>query len=308
MLAHVCRRLLATAPTVLGVATLVFLLVHLAPGDPVDAMLGESASIHARAELRAHLGLDRPLTTQYVAFLGGLVRGDIGRSIQSGEPVAALVLRHLPMTVVLAAAALVLSLLLAIPLGLLAAANAGGIVDRCCLVTSLLGVSLPNFWLGPMLVLAFSLGLGWLPVSGSDSPSHLVLPALTLALSLAGILTRMTRSTVVEVLREDYIRTARATGASEARVLAHHALRNALIPLVTIVGLQGGALLAGAVITETIFAWPGLGRLTVDAIRMRDYPLVQGCVLAISLSYVLVNLVTDIGVAWADPRSRRTDG
>ena len=304
MLAHISRRLVATLPTVLGVASLVFLLIHLAPGDPVDAMLGESASPTARAELRTHLGLDRPLVEQYATFLAGLLRGDLGRSIHSGEPVAKLVLEHLPMTAALAATALSIALALALPLGLTAAARAGGIVDRICLLTSLVGVSVPNFWLGPMLVLGLSIGLGWFPVSGSDSPRHVILPALTLGLSLSGILTRMTRSAVVEVLHEDYIRTARAAGASEARILWRHALRNALIPIVTIVGLQGGALLAGSVITETIFAWPGLGRLTVDAIRMRDYPLVQGCVLAISLSYVMVNLVADIGAAWADPRTR----
>jgi peptide/nickel transport system permease protein len=180
-------------------------------------------------------------------------------------------------------------------------------VDRACLVVSMLGVSLPNFWLGPMLVLCFSLGLGWLPVSGSDSFAHIVLPSVTLGLSLAGILTRMTRSTVAEILRDDFIRTARAAGASESRILYRHALRNALTPLITIVGLQGGALLAGSVITETLFAWPGVGRLTVDAIRMRDYPLVQGCVLAIALSYVLMNLATDIAGVWADPRARTND-
>jgi peptide/nickel transport system permease protein len=307
MLRYVARRLLVSVPTVLGVASLVFLIIHATPGDPVEAMLGESASPAARSDLRQHLGLDRPLLEQYFSFLAGLAHGDLGRSVRSGEPVLGVVMHHLPMTAALAGAALTLAVTLAIPLGLLAAARVGGFVDRACLVLSLLGASLPNFWLGPMLVLWFSLGLGWLPVSGSDSVAHLVLPSVTLGLSLAGILTRMTRSTVAEILRDDFIRTARATGASEPRILARHALRNALTPLITIVGLQGGALLAGSVITETLFAWPGVGRLTIDAIRMRDYPLVQGCVLAIALSYVLMNLATDIAGVWADPRARTND-
>jgi peptide/nickel transport system permease protein len=308
MLGFLSRRLLVAVPTILGVATLVFVMIHAIPGDPVDAMLGESAAPAARTELRERLGLDRPMVAQYLSFIGGLARGDMGRSIQSGEPVASLVCAHLPMTVALAATALAFAMALALPLGLLAAARAGGMLDRFCLTTSLLGVSMPNFWLGPMLVLGFSLHLGWLPVSGSASPAYIVLPAMTLGLSLAGILTRMTRSTVLDVLGEDFIRTARATGYSEQRILARDALANALTPLATIVGLQSGALLAGSVITETIFAWPGIGRLTVDAIRMRDYPLVQGCVLAISLSYVLVNLATDVVTVWADPRTRDEHG
>jgi peptide/nickel transport system permease protein len=267
-------------------------------------MLGEAASAASRAELRAHLGLDRPLAQQYMGFLAGLARGDLGTSIHSREPVADLVAEHFPMTGLLAASSLCLAIAFSIPVGLLAAARAGGVVDRWCLAGSLLGVSIPNFWLGPMLVLAFSIGLGVLPVAGSGSPSHLVLPAVTLGASLAGVLTRMTRSAVVEVLSQDYIRTARATGASEARTLGRHALANALTPLISVIGLQAGSLLAGSVITETIFAWPGIGRLTVDAIRSRDYPLVQGCVLAIAASYIVINLVTDLAYAWADPRLR----
>jgi peptide/nickel transport system permease protein len=307
MFRYIARRLLVAVPSVLGVASLVFLIIHVTPGDPVEAMLGESASAAARSDLRRHLGLDRPLLEQYVSFLAGLSHGDLGRSVQTGESVFDIVMHHLPMTVALAGTALTLAVTLAIPLGLLAAARVGGFVDRACLVVSMLGVSLPNFWLGPMLVLCFSLWLGWLPVSGSDSLAHIVLPSVTLGLSLAGILTRMTRSTVVEILREDFIRTARAAGASEPRILCRHALGNALTPIITIVGLQGGALLAGSVITETLFAWPGVGRLTVDSIRMRDYPLVQGCVLTIALSYVLMNLATDIAGVWANPRARTND-
>lgn len=293
-------------PTAIGVATLVFALIHLTPGDPVDAMLGESASPASRAELRAHLGLDEPLSRQYVGFLAGLVRGDLGVSIHSHEPVADLIAEHLPMTALLATAALGLAVLFAIPAGLLAAARAGSKTDRWCLAVSLLGVSIPNFWLGPMLVLAFSIALGVLPVAGSGSASHLLLPAVTLGASLAGVLTRMTRSTVVEVLSQDYIRTARAAGVSEARTLGRHALANALTPLISVIGLQAGSLLAGSVITETIFSWPGIGRLTVDAIRSRDYPVVQGCVLVIAVSYILINLLTDLAYAWADPRLRVT--
>jgi peptide/nickel transport system permease protein len=304
VLSHLLQRLLIAGPTALGVATLVFLLIHVIPGDPVDAMLGESASQASRAELRAHLGLDRPLTEQYFGFLADLAHGDLGTSIHSQEPVAALVAEHLPMTALLAATALLIAVGIAIPLGLIAAARAGGAADRCCLALSLIGVSIPNFWLGPMLVLAFSIALGALPVAGSESPWHLVLPAVTLGASLAGVLTRMTRSSVVEVLRQDYIRTARATGASEARTLSRHALANALTPLISVIGLQAGSLLAGSVITETIFSWPGIGRLTIDAIRSRDYPLVQGCVLVIAISYIAINFLTDVAYAWADPRVR----
>ena len=304
MTSHLLQRLLIAGPTALGVATLVFLLIHATPGDPVDAMLGESASQASRIELREHLGLDRPLAEQYVRFLSGLARGDLGTSIHSQEPVAALVAEHLPMTALLGVTALVVAVAIAIPLGLIAAAHAGRTVDRFCLALSLLGVSIPNFWLGPILVLAFSIGLGVLPVAGSQSPWHLVLPAATLGTSLAGVLTRMTRSSLVEVLSQDYIRTARATGASQARTLSRHALANALTPLISLVGLQAGSLLAGSVITETIFSWPGIGRLTVDAIRSRDYPLVQGCVLVIAVSYIAINLITDLAYAWADPRVR----
>lgn len=304
MLSHLLHRLLIAGPTAVGVATLVFALIHATPGDPVDAMLGESASPASRSELRADLGLDRPLSEQYAGFLVGLVRGDLGTSIHSREPVAALIAEHFPMTALLAASALGLAVMVAIPLGLLAAARADGPIDRWCLAVSLLGVSIPNFWLGPMLVLAFSIALGLLPVAGSGSAWHLILPAVTLGSSLAGVLTRMTRSAVVDVLSQDYIRTARAAGASEIRTLTRHALANALTPLISVIGLQAGSLLAGSVITETIFAWPGIGRLTVDAIRSRDYPLVQGCVLVIAGSYIVINLVTDLAYAWADPRLR----
>lgn len=304
MLAYCVRRVLTAIPTALGVATVVFLLLHAIPGDPVDVMLGETAAPTDRAELRAHLGLDRPIAVQYRSFMAGLVRGDIGHSIHSQRPVAELVGERFPATLALAAAAALAAICIAIPLGLLSAARPGSWTDRASLTGSLLGVALPNFWLGPMLILLFAVELGWLPVSGNDGASHLVLPAVTLGLSLAGILTRMTRSTVLEALHEDYIRTARAKGLSERATIGKHALANALTPILSVFGLQLGGLLAGSVITETIFSWPGLGRLTLQAIQTRDYPVVQGCVLVIALTYVLVNLATDLAYAWSNPRVR----
>jgi peptide/nickel transport system permease protein len=307
MLAYAVRRILTAIPTALGVATVVFLLLHAIPGDPVDVMLGETAAHTDRAQLRSHLGLDRPLATQYGSFMAGLLRGDIGVSIHTQRPVAELVAERFPATLTLACAAALAALSIALPLGLMSAARPGSILDRASLTGSLVGVALPNFWLGPMLILLFSVELGWLPVSGNDGPANLVLPAVTLGLSLAGILTRMTRSTVLEAMHEDYVRTARAKGLSESATITKHALANATTPILSVLGLQLGALLAGSVITETIFAWPGLGRLTVEAIQTRDYPVVQGCVLMIALTYVLVNLATDLAYAWTDPRVRFND-
>jgi peptide/nickel transport system permease protein len=289
---------------VLGVCTLVFLLLHLVPGDPVDAMLGESARSADRAELRRALGLDRPLTTQYAAYLGGLAQLDLGDSFQDQRPVTEVLAERLPATLQLAGAALALALVLAIPLGVLAARFRGRALDSAAMGFSLLGISIPNFWLGPVLILIFSLQLGWTPVSGRDGPMSLLLPAVTLGTALAAILARMVRASVLEVLGEDYVRTARAKGLGEIAVMRRHALRNAWLPVLTLVGLQLGALLGGAVITETVFAWPGVGSLLIDAIRGRDYPVVQGCVLLISLTYVIVNTATDIAYAWIDPRIR----
>ena len=307
MLSYIGRRLLILIPTVLGVATVVFALIHVMPGDPVEVMLGETASVADRDVLRQRLGLDAPLPVQYRRFLTGLVRGDLGRSIHSGQPVATLMAQRIPATAVLTFAALAVALLAAVPAGLAAAAHPRGVVDRITLTASLFGVAMPNFWLGPLLILAFSLHLRWLPVSGTGSIAHVILPAVTLGLGMAGILTRLVRSTVIETLSEDYVRTARAKGASPTAVLYRHAFGNALTPLLSVVGLQLGALLAGSVITETIFSWPGIGRLTVQAIQTRDYPVVQGCVLVIALSYVLVNLATDVGHTWANPRTRGRD-
>jgi peptide/nickel transport system permease protein len=300
----VLRRLALLIPTLLGVATLVFAFLHLVPGDPVEIMLGETAAPADVAALRAELGLDRPLGAQYVHFLAHAARGDLGRSIAFRAPVASVIAARYPATLELAGAALALALVLSLPLGVAAAVRPRSALDRLARTASLGGVCLPSFWLGPVLILVFSIGLGWLPVSGRGGPAHLVLPAVTLGLGMTGILLRLTRASVIAALAEDYVRTARAKGAPEWRIVGVHALRNALLPVTSVAGLQAGALLAGAVITETIFAWPGIGRLVVQAIDARDYPLVQGCVLAIGVSYVAVNTLTDLLHRAIDPRLR----
>jgi len=298
------RRVLLLLPILWGVATLVFLLIHLTPGDPVEIMLGETALPAAKTALRARLRLDLPLLTQYGLFLGGLVRGDLGNSFVTEEGVAGIILRTLPATVELAAAALAIALLLAIPLGTVAAVFPGRLADRAAMGAALLGLSVPNFVLGPLLILTFAIGTGTFPVSGREEAASVVLPAITLGLALAGILSRMTRASLLEVLTREFVTAARARGLPERRVILRHALRNAAIPILTVLGLQAGALLTGTIITETIFSWPGLGRLTLQAIQSRDFPLVQGCVLTIAAIYVLVHLATDCLYAWADPRIR----
>ena len=300
----VLRRLLAAVPTMLVVATLVFALVHLIPGDPVEMMLGEGAQPADVEALRARLGLDRPLAVQYGSFLAGLARLDLGDSLHFDRPVATLLGESFPATAELAFAAMAAALLLSLPLGVVAAYRKGSWIDRAARFFSLAGVSMPNFWLGPLAILLFSIHFDLFPVSGRSGWRSLVLPALTLGLALAALLTRMIRSALAEELGKPYLVTARAKGLSELRVVGLHALRNALVPVVTVVGLQFGALLTGAILTETIFSWPGLGRLLIQAIRLRDYPLVQGCVLLISVTYVVVNLVTDLVYAWIDPRIR----
>jgi ABC-type dipeptide/oligopeptide/nickel transport system permease component len=298
------RRLLLTIPVLIGVATLVFSLIHLVPGDPAQSMLGEGAAPEDIAALREKLGLNEPLYLQYGAFMRGLLRGDLGTSLRYGTPVAREIGARLPNTIRLAAAAMTVALLLAIPLGILAAVFRGTPIDHGAMTLSLLGISLPNFWLGPLLALLFAVELGWLPVSGMGTPAHLVLPSVTLGAALAAILARMTRASVLEELRELYVLAARAKGVSRARSVLHHAFRNSLIPIVTIVGLQFGAVLTGTIITETVFAWPGLGRLLIQAISFRDYPLVQGCILFISVTYVAMNLLTDLLYSVLDPRIR----
>jgi ABC-type dipeptide/oligopeptide/nickel transport system permease component len=298
------RRVLLAVPVLFGVATLVFSLIHLVPGDPVQAMLGETASPQDVAVLRGRLGLDRPLLTQYGAFLTGLAAGNLGRSLRTNQPVTAAIAERLPATLELAAAAMAVAVLFAIPLGILAAARAGTAIDHLATTAALVGISIPNFWLGPLLAILFSIMLGWLPVSGRGTLAHLVLPAITLGAPLAAVLARMTRASLIEELSELYVLAARARGVSVRRAVLRHAFRNSLIPIVTVLGLQAGAVLTGAVITETIFAWPGVGRLLIQSINFRDYPLVQGCILLIAVTYVAVNLLTDLAYGLLDPRIR----
>jgi ABC-type dipeptide/oligopeptide/nickel transport system permease component len=304
MARYVIRRLLLTIPVLLGVATLVFSLVHLVPGDPAQSMLGEGASAEEVAQLRHTLGLDRPLLTQYRTFLAGAVRGDLGQSFRYGTPVTREIRDRLLRTMQLAAAAMAVAIAIALPLGIAAAVFRGTAIDYSAMTLALAGISMPNFWLGPLLAILFAVKLGWLPVAGTGTIWHLVLPAVTLGAALAAILARMTRASVLEELQELYVLAARARGASRFRSVVHHAFRNSLIPIVTIIGLQFGAVLTGTIITETIFAWPGVGRLLIQAINFRDYPLVQGCILFISVTYVLMNLITDLTYGLLDPRIR----
>lgn len=300
----VLRRVLLSLVTLWGVVTFVFLLIHLVPGDPVETMLGEGARPQDVAQMRQKLGLDLPLATQYGRFVERLVHGDLGVSFRSNDPVGRLIRQAYPATIRLALAGLFVAVMIAIPLGVFAARRRGTWADAVASVISLLGVSVPHFALGPLLIVLFSIQLSWLPVSGSGTLAHLVLPAVTLGLALAAILMRMTRSSMLNELAQSYVTTARAKGLPERRVVYYHALRNGLIPILTILGLQFGVLLAGAIITETIFSWPGLGRLVVQGIQSRDYPLVQGCILVISMTYVMVNLLTDLVYGWVDPRIR----
>ena len=308
------RRAALTLPVLWVVVSVVFLLIHLVPGDPIVQMLGEGATAADVSSLRHAYGLDAPLSTQYFSYWRGILHADLGQSLRLRDSVLHLILSRYPYTLALTAAALLLGTALSVPAGIASAVHRGQAADRTLGALSLLGLSFPNFALGPILILVFSIGLGWLPVSGAGSTSdpawvfllHLILPAVTLGLSLAAILTRMVRSAMLEELGQDYVRTARAKGLSERRVLYRHALPNALIPVLTVLGLQFGSLLAGAIVTETIFSWPGLGRLTLSAISNRDYALVQGCLLAVGLTYVVVNLLTDLAYTLADPRLRQS--
>jgi peptide/nickel transport system permease protein len=304
MLRYLARRLLLTIPVLLGVATLVFALIHLVPGDPAQSMLGDGASPEEVTRLRHVLGLDRPLLVQYQSFVTGLVRGDLGSSIRYGTPVTREIRDRLYRTLQLAIAAMVFAILFAIPLGIAAAVFRGTAIDYAAMTAALVGISMPNFWLGPLLAILFAVKLGWLPVAGTGTIWHLVLPAITLGAALSAILARMTRASLLEELRELYVVAARARGLSRLRAVVRHAFRNSLIPVVTIIGLQFGAVLTGTIITETIFAWPGVGRLLIQAISFRDYPLVQGCILFISITYVMMNLLTDLTYGLLDPRIR----
>jgi len=298
------KQLTSFITVVFGVLLLTFLLVHLVPGDPVEVMLGESATAGDRASLRAELGLDQPLHQQFTAYLGKLVRGDLGHSIHTHTPILELIKQRYPATLTLTFCALLIGILIGVPVGIYAALKNNQWQDWAVMLVSVRLSSMPAFWLGPMLMLVFAVWLGWLPVSGMESTTSIVLPAVTLGIGLSAILCRMTRTSLLEVLQDDYIRTARAKGLGESIVIVRHALRAALLPIITILGLQLGSLLAGAVITETIFSWDGIGRLLVESIEKRDYPVTQACVLVIALTYVLVNRATDVAYRLADPRVR----
>jgi len=311
---YVVRRLLLLVPVLLGVSVIIFMVLHLSPGDPAEIMLGSQATQADLERLRAELGLTEPLYVQYVHWLGLVVRGDLGRSIWMKRPVLAEVLGRFKATLVLTGAALVLSTAAGLALGIVSAIRPNSLLDRLSAVASLFGASMPVFWLGIVLMVIFALWLGWLPASGMFAPYgggdlrdllvHLALPAFTLAAASVTIIARLTRSTMLETLGQDYIRTARAKGVVERAVVLRHGLKNALIPIVTVVGVQAGYLLGGAVLTETVFAWPGVGTLMVQGILARDFPLVQGCVLVVALSFVLINLIVDLLYAWLDPRIR----
>jgi peptide/nickel transport system permease protein len=298
------RRLLLLLPTLLGAVSLVFLLIHLIPGDPVEVMLGETASAVDKESLRRDLGFDRPLLVQYTSFLVNLAAGDLGRSLYEPAAVMHIIGARFPATLQLALCAMIAALVISFPLAALAAIRRGSWIDRSALAFSLFGLSLPNFWLGPLLMIIFSIQLGWTPVSGRGGLSHLFLPAITLGLGMAAILVRILRASLIDAAHQEFVQTARAKGLPEAKVWLKHVLRNALLSVVTIMSLQFGGLLAGSLITETIFSWPGIGRLTVQAIQTRDYPVVQGCVLLIATSYVLINFFTDLLYKLIDPRVR----
>jgi ABC-type dipeptide/oligopeptide/nickel transport system permease component len=304
ILRFIALRLLLALPALWLILTMVFLLVHIVPGDPVAQMLGEGARAEDLEQLRHALNLDQPIRLQYLHYIAGVVRGDLGTSFRFQQPVAKVIAEHYPATLQLSFIALAVCAFIGIFGGVLAARKRGTATDTTVGVLTLFGLSVPNFALGPVLMLVFAVIFGWLPVSGRGGVSHIVLPAFTLGAALAAILTRMVRISVIEELSSDYVRTARAKGLPESSVLFKHAFRNALIPILTILSLQFGALLAGTIVTETIFAWPGVGRVTVQAINARDYPLLQGCILLIAVTYVFVNLLTDVIYAVVDPRVR----
>jgi peptide/nickel transport system permease protein len=311
---YIAKRLLLLVPLLVGMSLVVFALVNVIPGDPIAILVGQNPQLppdpRVVAQLRAQYGLDQPLHRQYLRFLANLARGDLGTSIQIQQPVLTLIVERFPATLWLATAALGLGVAIGMPTGVLSAVRPYSWVDSAALIGAMLGVAMPNFWLGLILMLLFSLYLGWLPVAGMGALSeglgvflaHLVMPAFTLGTGLAALLTRVTRSSMLEVMRSDYVRTARAKGLPGRAVVGHHALINALLPILTVVGVQVGYLLGGAVVVETVFAWPGIGRLAVNAIWQRDLPLIQGTVLVFALLFVLTNLIVDLLYAYVDPR------
>lgn len=311
MTSYILRRLFLMIPILWGVATIVFALMFIVPGDPARMLMGQHGDEQTLAQLRREMGLDRPVYVQYVRFLGRLLRGDLGMSYRQKRPVAEIIRDRFPATARLAVSSMLIAIIIGIAAGILAARYRNSVWDWLVMVLSLSGISMPVFWLGMMLILLFASGLGWLPVGGygrNGDLRHLFLPAVSLAAVSIGYIARMMRSSMLEVIGKDYIRTARAKGLSEWAVVLHHALRNALIPVITIIGINFASLLGGAVATETVFAWPGLGRAVVDAIRMRDLPVVEGCVIFLAVIFVLANLIVDLSYAWLDPRIRLEGG
>lgn len=301
---YIFKRLLLLIPVLLGVTFIVFTIMSFTPGDPAQLILGENAPPEAIEELRAEMGLDDPFLVQYFRFVGNALRGDFGRSYRTKRPVFTEIFARFPNTLVLTVVAVAIAVAIGIPVGIISATKQYSLMDSISMIGALLGVSMPNFWLGSMLILGFAVGLGWLPFAGFEGASSIILPAITLGTGAAAIITRMTRSSMLEVIRQDYIRTARAKGVAEKKVINKHALKNALIPVITVVGLQFGYLLGGAVLTETVFSWPGVGRLLVEAIRQKDTPTVLASVVFMATTFSFVNLLVDILYAYVDPRIR----
>ncbi|MGY4707226.1 nickel ABC transporter permease [Candidatus Bipolaricaulota sp. J31] len=304
MAQYIIRRVLLIFPVLFGVALLVFSIIRLIPGDPAEAMAGPHATRELVERIRKDFGLDQPLHIQFFRFMAGLLRGDLGRSIRTQRPVLLEIWERLPHTMELAAVSMLIATVFGMAAGIVSAAKPYSLFDHLGMFLALVGISMPVFWLGLMLMLLFSLKLGWLPAAGRGTLAHLVLPSVTLAAASMALIARMTRSSLLEVLRQEYIVTAKAKGLPERKVLFRHALKNALIPVITIIGLRFGTLLSGAVLTETVFAWPGVGRLMVDSISARDYPVVQGAVLVLALSFVFINLLVDLLYGVFNPRIR----
>ena len=298
----ILKRLLLLVPVLLGVSLLVFAIMSFTPGDPAQLILGENAPAHAVEALREEMGLNDPFVSRYARFVGNAVTGDLGRSYTSGRDVFDEIFSRFPNTLILAALGVLIAVAIGIPVGIISATRQYSMIDSGSMLFALLGVSMPNFWLGLMLILIFAVNLGWLPSGGYSDWSSLILPAITLGTGSAAIITRMTRSSMLEVIRQDYIRTARAKGVAENVVINKHALKNALIPIITVIGLQFGYLLGGAVLTETVFSWPGVGRMMVDAIRQKDTPTVLGTVVFLATTFSLVNLLVDLLYGFVDPR------
>jgi|YNPNPStandDraft_1061719.scaffolds.fasta_scaffold03550_9 peptide/nickel transport system permease protein len=308
MLAYVLRRLALAVPTLLFISAVTFFMGLLAPGDPVEIILGQHADPAAKARVRHELGLDRHPVSQYISYLANAVRGDLGISYVTRRPVTDILADGIPNTALLAVSAMAVALVVGVCLGVIAAVNQGRWLDRACMLAALAGVSIPTFVLGPLLILVFALKLGWLPVAGWGAPQHVLLPALVLAGRPAAMIARLTRAEMVEVLRQDYIRTARAKGLSEWHTITRHALRNALMPVVTVAGTSLGYLLSGSFVVESIFTVPGIGAASVESIFRRDYPVIQGTTLVMAASFVVVNLLVDLLYGWLDPRVQRSRG